>query len=408
MTGADRFQLFLDSTGRKKTGTGNVITTELCLEGFVDKEIISENILSNKAIQFLSSLKAVRNFYSPKLFWKSGNKSEAEALITFHDLEYKNIPPRQILNRDCPPSKQAAIHVDVFYTTNTHIFISVNHSLLDFSGMELLLKSLLGVDENLFLQKQDSTKKSFLKSFIQTIQATFFVAAKSGWNIHKLNKKKGASIPAFQSIYVTEEEWNKSKNKSKSLPLFLSISIMALANQKGLSGNTPLPLFIPVPLNRRTEEFKNVLLSNRLSFLFFRINPNEMLETQSLEKNILSQMINQAKENIPEKFGSLMNVFSFLPAFIYKAFLNLPSRGHSSTFAFSSLPVSTLEREDFWGFKILDFTHYPPFLSPPGLNLVFMEKAGGIKIISSFDERRISRDDVNLLLNDIRSNLIAS
>ncbi len=413
MTGADRFQLFLDTDGRKNTGIGNVIKTHIILEGILTREHITEIISKNKAIEYLSSLTIKRKWYTFKLFWVVDKKPKIDKIISYSESKTIQELISKALKYDCIPNNNSPIHFNAIIDTEqkqTHIIISVNHSLLDYAGMELLLKSFSKAFSNLILQKSPPKPFPILKRLLQTAQATAFVAKRSGWNIQRLGKTSVSSIPDFRQIKISNEELQSGNNSSEtgSLPRYLACSVYALNKNTTIFKDNKLPIFIPVPLNRRAENYKMVLLSNRFSFLFFRANAGDLQNVKRLEKIFLQQMILQAKQNMPEKFESLLSIFSLLPNFIYRAFLNLPSKGHSSTFAFSNLSISILDNGSFLGMKVIDFSHYPPFLSPPGLNLVIMEMKDGIKILSSYDSTRISNENANLLLQDIKSNLINS
>jgi len=413
MTGADRFQFFLDKDGRKNTGIGNTIKTHIVLKGVLTREQISGVIKNNKAIEFLSSLSAKRKFYSFQFFWKQGTRPGLENIFSYEVSKSAQVLIDKALTYDCNPERGSPILVDVIADIElklTHIILSVNHSLLDYAGMELLLKSFSEDSDSLILHMPPQKPFSLFKRLVQTIQATAFVAKRSGWNIQRLEKTSVNYKPVFTELSISNQELRSESVSSRSIgiPRYLACSIHALCKSSKIFKNHQLPVFVPVPLNRRTEKYNRVLLSNRFSFLFFRINTNEFSNVKSLERAFLQQMILQAQQKIPEKFDSLLSVFSLLPNSIYRAFLNLPSKGHSSTFAFSNLPVSVLDGSTFLGMKIIDFTHYPPFLSPPGLNLAIIEMKDGIKLVSCYDSTRLTTDDANLLLQDIKSNLISS
>jgi hypothetical protein len=407
MTGSDRFQLFLDRYGREISSAGNVVKARVVLEGKPDKSFFLEKIRHNKALQFLAVTYPEKRWYSPEIVWKQGNSYDIDRLISFHDITSAAEIPGRIMERDCDFSRSAPVHIDIFYEndTHTHFILSVNHSLLDHAGMELLLQHISDESADLILQKKDADRISLLKKFIQSVTVTFFVAGKSGWNIQRLERKKGPALPGCEEIVIRKEEFDRNNNSQTGLPYYLANLVHLITKEKSLFEKVDLPVFIPVPLVRRPSAFKNVLLSNRMSFLFFRAEPSDFKDIKKLQKSFLQQMLTQARKNIPEKFESLMTLFRFLPAFIYKAFLNLPSKGHSSTLAFSSLPASFLESGRFMGHQVSDYTHYPPLLSPPGLNVVYMEYQGGLKIIVTFDRHCIEADRIRKLFSDVKHKL---
>lgn len=407
MTGSDRFHLFLDRYGRQISSTGNVVKARVVLEGRPDKSFFLKKIRHNKALQFLAATYPEKKWYSAEIVWKQGNAYDIERLISFHEITSAAEIPGRMMERDCDFPRGAPVHIDIFYEkdAHTHFILSVNHSLLDHTGMELLLQHISEESTDLILQKKDADKISLLKKFIQSVTVTFFVAGKSGWNIQRLGRKKGSALPACEEMVITKMEFERNNNSQTGLPYYLAKLVHSITSEKSLFEKEDLPVFIPVPLDRRTTGFKKVLLSNRMSFLFFRAEPADFNDVKKLQKSFLQQMLTQARKNMPEKFESLMNLFRFLPAFIYKAFLNLPSKGHSSTLAFSSLSASFLENGIFMGLQVRDYTHYPPLLTPPGLNVVYMEYRGGLKIIVTFDRQCIEADRIRKLFRDLKQKL---
>jgi hypothetical protein len=397
-------------SGRKKSGLGNVIRTHICIQGLLAQDEIENKFQKNIAINFLAPISPSKKWYSTKYFWKEDKDRKNSLSINFY--QAKTIEPlfSELLTRDCDFKKYGAIHLDVIYEAEqkTHLILSVNHCLLDYHGMELMLQNISTGEGELHFSTSLSGPQNNFSRFLKTIQASLFLAGRSGWNIQGLKKNSLASVPAFHSIKINKEDWlpNRNAEKHKGLPLYLASSVHALSRQNSILRGSRQAFFIPSPVSTRNADTRNVLLSNNLSFLFYRIDPRQISSVEDLRSILLKQTIEQAKLKIPEKFVSLMDAFSYLPEFIYKAFINLPSRGRTSTFAFSLLPGSFLDKGFFLGHEVLDFTHFPPFLSPPGLNIVFMEENENIKIVLSYDQNRLSKESVILLLKDIKANLI--
>lgn len=407
MNGADRFQLSLDNSGRKKNGIGNVVRTHICVQGMIPAEVIKSRIFQNTAVKFLNSINPKRKWFSTKYYWTKSSRQKIDEVLSLHTVDEPTPIIEKLLQHDCDFLQNKQIHIDVVYEKKerTHVILTVNHSLLDYTGIELLLQSISTNEMISDLEKKTNKPNSFIKKFIETVQVTFFVAARSGWAIQALKKSDSPAIPASQSILLLNSEWPDSRHKHKGLALYLAGVCKSLNDHPHLLEKPGLDMFVPTPLDRRTAEQKNTLLSNHLSFLFFKIQSKDLVDLEKTRKLLLQQILLQAKRNIPAKFQSLMNLFSYLPAWIYDAFINLPSKGKSSTFAFSALPKSFLANGSFMDYKVLDYTHFPPFLSPPALNIVFEEVNAGLKITTAYDQKRISQKELNSLLLDIKNNL---
>jgi len=413
LSGADRFQLFFDSVARKNTGTGNVIRAAITVNGIIPESGIRQSVSSNEAIAFLNSLSLDKKWYAPLYrFVQTGRSYQVGDLLTFHKGENPWHGINAGLTRDCSLFSGAPVHIDVVYGTDvTHVIFSASHVLMDYAGMENLLATFTEMKSPFAYTQREVAGKSFAGKFMDAIHATSFVASLSSRNMRRLKGKRSNGKPLLCRLELTAEETQKVKLRAENdikvnaLSFFLGCSVFALSHHEELlTGNGNY--FIAVPVERRPAADKNVLLSNYLSFIYFQATQPDAKNVKDISADIFHQMISQAKKNIPGKFASLLDLFRFIPAPVYRAFIDLPGNGHSGTFAFSLLTNSRLEDKTFMGFPVIDVTHYAPVISPPGLNIVFTEFGGRLKIILSFDGGRISATDATRLLNSIRKNLL--
>ncbi len=414
LSGADRFQLFFDNVSRKNTGTGNVIRAMVVVDGVIPENKFHELVERNEAILFLSNLSLVRKWFSPVYKWKlSGTKSKKQ-ILSIHKSGVVNNIVRRLQSKDCS-FDECPIYIDIVYgSSQTSVFISANHALFDYSGMENLLSIISGDSSDIVLKKTLAVEGSFLKKMTDAIAAALFIAKRSGRNIRRLLKNKDNPKAALGFIELSKEETQKTslrhhhEIKTGLLPYYLGNVVYSLSGFESLLSHRKGDFFVAVPIDRRPVSHKNVLLSNYLSFIYFKVKFDEIESVKNVAGVFSKQMIQQGRKRIPEKFRSLLYLFRFLPDFIYRTFIELPGKGHSNTFAFSLLANSGLENKLFMGLPVRDVTHFPPVISPPGLNIVFTEFNGRLKIICSFDESRITRDQVNNLLEAIGRNLLSS
>ncbi len=414
MNGADRFQLFFDRITRRTTGCGNVIRARITIDGIIPENHFRELINSNKALRFLAGRYPKREWYSTIYRWKVNKQVDTSRILSIHSEQNAEVKIQQLLATDCTLKPGDSIKLAVVYQKNerTHIIISVNHSLLDYAGMENLIASVAGISKNIIPEKQLKSEGTFIKKFKDTVSATAYVASRTSWNLRRLNKNIQQPKHCIEVFEFTTEESSKIKQhlqneiKSTALPFFVAVSLAAIHNNKNLLTDKSGDFFIAVPLDRRPASHKNVLTGNYLSFVYFHKADSEMSDIRSLTVTFGAQMIQQARKAIPEKFISLLELFRFLPPAIYWAWMNLPTKGNSTSFALSLLSNSALEKNTFMGFKVIDVTHYPPVISPPGLNIVFTEFRSQLKIIISYDEKRISKSQIQDFIIEVRKNLL--
>ena len=408
LSGADRFQLYFDAVARKNTGIGNVIRAVVTLEGTVPTSEILHALKNDKAMNILRGLALKRNFFLGDCRIESAtNQASPEIklnLMTFQEAM------SLIASKDCDFLKGTPLHADVAYSDKgTHLILSVNHVIMDHAGMEILLSSLAGEDSLIDFAESNS-KKTFTSKLTEAIAATRHVSSLSSWSMKRLADKREKGSAAFELVELSPEETELVKKnmtiklKANQLAFFLGCSMFSISKHSELL--TGKNYFVPVPVDRRTASSQNSLLSNFISFLYFKAEESDLESLEKITGVISKQTIMQAKKNIPEKFSSLLDLFRHVPSPLYKAFIDLPSRGHAATFAFSLLSGSKLEGKKILGRRVLDVTHYAPVISPPGLNVIFSEFNSKLKILCSFDERRISRKNILAYLDTIKQNLL--
>jgi len=414
MNGADRFQLFFDRTTRRTTGVGNVIRAQVKLQGIIPENQFVDLVATHDGIKLLASICPKRNWYSTLYKWKAKNPADANNILRFHKNKNATSTIEELLCDDCSLKAGFTFRIDVVYDVDlfTHVLLSINHTLMDYAGVENLLASISGNMENLILKKPLKGERTFLKKFADAVSATAYVAARTSWNLRRLKKnnqvaKASIVVTQLTSIESTNvKQYLQTEIKTTALPFFVASAVLALHKNNTLLTDIAGDYFIAVPLNRRPASHKNVLLANYLSFVYFHKQDAAIAEIKKLSASFNSQMIEQARKKMPEKFISLMDLFRFLPPVIYWAWMNLPTKGHSATFAFSLLNNSCLENKSFMGFPVLDVIHYPPVISPPGLNIVFTEFQAQLKIIISFDENRITKSQVQNFIAELKTNLL--
>ncbi len=414
LNGADRFQLFFDSIARKKTGIGNVIRAVVTLGGNISESDFRKNISSNEAIHLLTCFSLKKNWYSALFYFEPKEISpDHERFISFHANEKPEAALEHALARDCNLTTGSPVHIDVIYDQDkTHIVFSVNHSLMDYAGMENLLGSVFANQVVIQRPEEKGPAKSFFVKFRETVEATFFVAARTAWNMRHLSVKSAKCKAAFEKLEFTIAETEKIKQIASSeimtnaLSFYLGSSLFSLSRHNEMLTGEKGIYFIAVPLVRRPAEYKNAVLSNFHSYIYFHARADEIVNVRDISLSFSRQMIMQARRKMPEKFSVLLDLFRFIPAPVYRAFIDLPTNGHAGSFAFSLLPNSRLENKSFGDCPVVDVTHYAPVITPPGLNIVFHEFAGKLKIILSFDESRMTKNQARSFLDSIRKNLI--
>jgi hypothetical protein len=136
-------------------------------------------------------------------------------------------------------------------------------------------------------------------------------------------------------------------------------------------GNGSGAYMVPVPHHTRRQGAAGPILSNQLSFLFYRIEPTLAGSMSGTLAELSRQMMEQIRHGYPESFRAAMEVFKIMPAGIYARRLGRATGGKLATFFFSDAGETCAGIQEVFGATIKGATHLAPASRPPGLAVIF-------------------------------------
>ena len=166
------------------------------------------------------------------------------------------------------------------------------------------------------------------------------------------------------------------------------------------------PYLVPVPLNLRRKGGSGPAFSNNVSFLFYRIIPEEIRDFRTMVVSLKDQMRNQVMQEIPHSYAEMMKILRRLPLPLYSRLLAGPTGGRLASFFFSYTGECCPGMDNFMGQQVRHVTHLAPATSIPGLSVVFMRHRNRLKAILSFRDSLLAGDDLELFEEQLRKDLL--
>ena len=196
---------------------------------------------------------------------------------------------------------------------------------------------------------------------------TVYMLKRSSGKLGTLVNKdlKPASLPKFKTVEFSVDEtneiaktaWNAGSRIGQSVFYQVVSAITAMKTLKNRGENPPY-LWFSVPANQRRKGSVGHLVSNQLSFLFYRCTQSDLIDIKTGVASINTQLKAQIKANIALRYATLLSALRFMPLSIYEAMVDLASKGKTSSFGFSDLgdfkePISHFQGASVLGYKTL-------------------------------------------------------
>jgi hypothetical protein len=167
----------------------------------------------------------------------------------------------------------------------------------------------------------------------------------------------------------------------------------------------PLILIVPIPQDGRKRGGFGPIISNCISFLFYRLSINDLSSVKQTVQSINLQLAEQLKLDMPRKYNMLLDMMRYIPLKLYHFLSTNASKGVVASFLYSSAG------EDYWDMNTLsnkpldDVLILPPATFPPGLTFSFLRFNNNLKMNIVYCEETISNKELELI-NEIRLKFI--
>lgn len=412
LSGADCFHLVLDKHAKKHGAGGNVMRKVFYFNRTLEREKIHNILKNSPVIYWLCNIKLVQPGFFRLPYWHYKNKGN-EIILREHEMAIPYEIPLAILKRDIQAEASRFIEADlVYYPSGGCAFVlSWNHILLDAKGSTLLFDHLNQLSENSSADAGQyfpgKEKKIGIISHIRNMyKVKHFIQHSARPGIRSVANRGTRSdkcITQTKVISFTREETqtiNENAVKAGSrfgATLYLVACCSQVVHRLNKQRNNAGDLWIPVPYDGRLRGAVGPLVSNRVSFLFYRIPQkalNNITETVSI---LRSQMSDQIKKDIPKKYNQLLNLMRHLPLWFYYFLISNTNRGSFASFLYTSSGDNFNNLRSLFGESIQKIGMIPALTFPPGLSFVFLKHEDTLHLNIAYSPAVINEQELALL-----------
>lgn len=423
LSGADCFHLVLDKHAKKHGAGGNVMRKIFYFDRSLSFNKINSILSGSPVIYWLCNIKLVSGRFFGLPYWKyvdAGN----QIVLQEHRSSIESDIPAAILQRDITVDSTRFIEADlVYYPSGSCAFvISWNHILLDAKGTTLLFEHLNQISEN---KNQDpgiyfpgKEKRPAILSYIRNMyQVKKFVqvsarppvssvattATKSG---DGATRTKIISFTLDQTKKINDNAFKCGSRFGPTLYLVACCShvVHFLNQQRNRAGD----LWIPVPYDGRLRGAIGPLISNCVSFLFYRIPKAELIDLPQTLACLRTQMTAQIKEGMQQQYTMFLNMMRYAPLWLYYFLIYHTNKGVFASFLYTSTGDNFNELNSLFGEPIRNLHMIPALTFPPGLTFVFLKHDEVLHLNITYSPEIISDNELLLIEEKINQTLLAN
>ena len=422
LSGADCFHLVLDKHAQKHGAGGNVMRKVFYFNKPLSFEKIDRLLKSSPVIYWLCNIRLCEGLLFQKPFWEYTDKGN-EIISREHHTTIENEIPAEILARDISTRSERFIEADlVHYPSGACAFvISWNHILLDAKGTTLLFEHLNQLSENktqdfgLFFPGPE--KRTGMVTYIRNMyKVKSFVQNSARPPVCSVANKKvksedgitAAKVISFNTAETKKINDNAFKAGSRFGPtLYLIACCSHIINQLSRQKNKSGDLWLPVPYDGRLKGATGPLISNCVSFLFYRIPQQELGSVAQTVKYLSAQMMNQVKEGIPQRYTMFLNMMRHVPLWLYYFLISKTGKGVFASFLYTSTGDNFNNLHSLFGEPIRDIHMIPALTFPPGLTFVFLKHDDELSVNIAYSPDIIHDGDLDFIEHRIKQILTA-
>ena len=186
-------------------------------------------------------------------------------------------------------------------------------------------------------------------------------------------------------------------------PYLLAVIIQSMHNLFMSKQRTGAGYLIPVTLDLRPglDKLREIFF-NYVSYLFYQIPIQEVVDRKGLIALLKQQMYDQVKSGFPKDLAEASLLTRIAPLPVLGKLLHLPMKGKMATFAFSHLGKSAYQHPLFMEKAITNIFHMPRVPVPPGLGFFSNYYNKRLNLVISYLDGLLRDDEVRMLDGEIR------
>ncbi len=425
LSGCDWVISALDFMMKETTSAGNMSQVVIVMAS-----AISPSELQKHLGRFISEFPVVNGSIGRDInicpYWKMPGKTEGKLNFTSHTCPDEGDLWAVLSTCANEPFKDDREHL-AFHHVNTKsqkscLAMSFDHRLLDARGAE----SFLGLFQQ-YLESNSGPAVSsgvalsgpahlseWMKKFLAGRNVNRKIIALSEHPLAALpvpdGKKKefGYRLIRFdqQETQTIYENAYRTAGYLMESPYLLSVIMQAVdglfEKRKAEQGSYLAAVSVDM---RTSEDIKQELFFNHVSYLFFQAHRGIVNNRKELVHSIKMQMYDQIKSGVPRDIMEASHLTRIAPLSFFKKIIDGPLKGKIATFIFSHVSKNPLAPE-LMGAKIEDVFHMPRVPVPPGLGFFSNYFNGRLNLVISYLEGLMGDDEVDVLEKELTDRML--
>ncbi len=421
LSGSDCFHLVLDRHAKSHFACSNVIRMAFHFQVRLSSDRIKNALDKSPLIYWLCNIKLVRKSPFSIPFWQfldRGNQME------LHEMDHstRGEIPDGVLLRDLPLSGNRFIDTDlVHYPDGSSVLvISWNHIVMDGKGFGMLLQHLTDLDEyrgshsayELFPQTEP---KAGLFHHIRNMYAVKdFIDASSKPPIASVATQNSKIVRPFRylRLALSQQETQQSIDRATQSGakfganlFYLSCCVHAVNRVLKLR-KTAGTMWIPVPYDGRRRGSFGPLISNVVSYLFYRIPLKALGSMKETVGCLQAQMTEQIAAKMPQKYQLLLNMMRHLPLSLYYLMVNTRGADSFSSFVYSFTGEHFNGLSSLFGERIDNLMIVPFPTYPPGLTFIFLKHQEALSINITYSSDIVNTFELDCIIQELKAGLL--
>lgn len=422
LSGADCFHLVLDKHAKKHGAGGNVMRKVFYFNHALPFDKIESLLKSSAIIHWLCNIQLVAGRFFKIPYWSYKDHGR-EIILREHRIDDEDAIPVNILSRDITIESERFIEADlVYYPSGGCAFvISWNHILLDARGTTLLFEHLdqlsAGKPQQFGLFFPGAEKKVSalayirnmykVKKFVQTsARPPVSSVATAGMDMSdNRTLTKLISFDAEETKLINENAFKTGARFGPTLYLVACCAhvIHALNGQRNKAGD----IWLPVPYDGRLKGATGPLISNRVSFLFYRLAQAELGTVPQTVKTLSAQMMSQIRDGVPQQYSMFLDMMRHLPLWLYYFLISSTGKGVFASFLYTSTGDNFNDLRSLFGEPLKNISMIPALTLPPGLTFVFLKHDEALNLNIAYSPNIISDNELHLIELKLKDILLA-
>ncbi len=417
LSGSDYFHLLLKKDTENNPVDQNIIRIVVDFDREEAMQTFVKNIQSSQIIHWMCNITLQQGSFFSSPYWLYKN-AENKIQIHEHHLEGNQRIPDKVLQQSIKLNIDPCIMVDVIYLPNnqTSLIISWHHLLMDGRGAGLSIRHLQTIHHGTQFSVEDFFPKPETSNSIWSqIKNLFFIryfmedSVRGPLMTLPVNAPKQKNTFVLKSIHLNHEETNLLDKTAKENGCKFGATLYLLAICAQLFYSLPSlqnklgTIWVPLPYDGRKRGSKGPMITNCISFLFYRIESKSIESLEEIVKDLQRQMSAQIAEGIPKKYQDFLHSMKRIPVKLTRKLMAKYTHKASPSFLFTAAGQENWDTNHLFKDGVTHIQIIPPFVFPQGLTFSFLRFNNKLTMNLVFEESRLSPDEINHIEHKIKS-----